>query len=549
MAAKREVQDRIVAASTLLQNMQGQDGHDEVARVQRMCVENLVRTKAMTVVELADLSSTTRDSAFPSSDKASIMKAISAAASGGKSIQAEESKFQNFTNLPMLLTAAVWTALQTSDGTSVLFNHAMTLGLREPNEFTYATLAILIIFGEKGQEAALKMTQQAKLAQVKAVKAWFKRMASRAAPPVEKIMMLPASAAALLGAYPLTYADAFPDSSNAPVACQIDPLVLEMLRSSTRCRNTLKMNFGTSVGQPMLQGLQVAPQPPQQLPFGDPQQFMSMFAAMQQFQAMMGGGHGRLPELLDGGQDRNKQLQGDVPLQFPFRPPASPQPRSRQSEGSPVVGPPVFGAAGAAQRRAEVASVGARVEPPAPSVVEAEDLFGDEGKVESDAQVEQPKQPATEASIDSASAAKRRASVAEASSAIFEAYGKIKEKRLKASQEKAAQKKADKKAAQEKAANEKAAKKGKAAQEKAPKAVKKEKTTQEKKADAPTFSHEASRHQFMARTGIRGPGNSQRFPYSAGSERSCEAAKKKATKFVIDECKKRRITVPAKFTA
>ena len=124
MAAKREVQDRIVAASTLLQNMQDQESRDGVACVQRVCVENLIRTKALTVAELADLSTTTRDSAFPPSDKALIMKAISAAASSGSVNKSDESKYQNFTTIAMLLTAAVWAALQTVDGPTMLFNHA-----------------------------------------------------------------------------------------------------------------------------------------------------------------------------------------------------------------------------------------------------------------------------------------------------------------------------------------------------------------------------------------------------------------------------------------
>ena len=175
------------------------------------------------------------------------------------------------------------------------------------------------------------------------------------------------------------------------------------------------------------------------------------------------------------------------------------------------------------------------------------------------ARPEELKPPAT-ATVNSASAAKRRASVAEASTAIFEAYGKIKAKREIAKKEKAETKKAEKKAEKEAAVAAKAKEvKGKAKAKPKPKC---EKARDEPKAKAerevkckeepkpstdPSFSHEASRSQFLARTGIRGPGNSQRFPYSAGSKTSMQDAKAEATKFVVNACKTRRIEVPERY--
>ena len=523
MTAKREVQDRMVAATSLLQNLVGSGSFDQVSSVQGAVIEQMIMERSLSLGELAELSTTARESAFAANDKATIMKAISAKAGScnGGSAKTDEKKKQDFTNIPHVLPQTVWDALAShDDGPSALFEHALVLGLREANEFTYAMMAILIMFCAEGQENALRMTHAAKLAQVNAVRGWFKRMASRAPAPVENIKSLPASASALLNKYPRTYAAAFPDGS-PPVVCKIDPLVLEMLRGSTRCRNTLKLmqsNRAVATGMQGMQGIGMQGM----------QGMQGMLCPMigdqpqQQVMSMIGVA---LREIVNGlqGQARTPQKpddSADVPLQFPG---------PRQPDAlSPQLGSPVDGT----QRRAE--SVGADASAVAR---ESGDGLRDGG-----------------ATINAASTRTRRKSVAEASAAIAEAYSKIKDKRAEAAKEKKAAEKEARKLAKE---AEKEAKKAaaKPAPMKAMKAVKAMKAataevqTSATDAVAPSYSHEASRHQFMARTGVRGAGNSHRFSYEAGSKRSMDAALGQARKYVADECKRRCIPVPAKCVA
>ena len=61
----------------------------------------------------------------------------------------------------------------------------------------------------------------------------------------------------------------------------------------------------------------------------------------------------------------------------------------------------------------------------------------------------------------------------------------------------------------------------------------------------PSFSHEQSRSQYMARSGLSGPGQSCRFPYAgAKGQKKAEAS---AMAFVVSACKKRGLPIPDKY--
>ena len=451
MTAKRDVEDRLVAATGLLSNLIGTECFDQVSRAQASAIQQMITDRSFQLGELAELSTTARESAFAASDKSIIMKAISekAASSSGGSAKLAEKKKQNYTNIPHLLTQDLWDTLASEDGPSKLFEHAMALGARDLDEHSYAMFAILIMYCTEGQEKALKLPQPVKLAQVNAVRTWFKRLASRAPPPDDRIMSLPASPPVLLGQHPRTYATVFADGP-PPVACKIDVLVLEMLRQSTRCRNTLKLQMASRQavatgmqdlalqGTQGMQGMQgqgmFRPQCPM---IGDqPQQVMSMVGVA-------------LRELVNCMQGQNQGRQqptsgsADVPLTF-STPPRQPMELSTVSGSPPGVAPP---------RRAEVAAVPPGVAPlPRAEVVAAEpaksegagEAAVDECGAESDRPVDglggrsPPK-------IDSKSTGSRRASVAEASAAIANAYQKVKDKRaIDKNAKKAAEKEAKK---------------------------------------------------------------------------------------------------------
>ena len=101
----REVRDRVLAASTLLGNLGGHESLVDVSRSQRAQVEAMIQQRPLTVLELADPSTTKSGSSFVASDKAGILAVISGKAmSSSKMVPDSSGKFlkrADFTNLPI----------------------------------------------------------------------------------------------------------------------------------------------------------------------------------------------------------------------------------------------------------------------------------------------------------------------------------------------------------------------------------------------------------------------------------------------------------------
>ena len=543
MSAK-EVVDRIAAASTLLGHLDGQH-HAAVSKAQRDKIVATVANKAFTMIELAEISTAVTTAAFASEDKTGILVALSAKAAGDGNSAAKTGKHQNYENIVDVLPLSVWQALSTEEGASRLFQFATDLGLYDASEPTSANLAILLMVAQEGPEKALQFSQAAKLAHVKSVKAMFNRFKERAVPPYEEIRVLPSDRAELQSQFPETFKRAYSDGP--PVPCQIDAVVLETMRAATRMRGTksmepklqtlattgqaaasLEVQALTNVVAQLVQlarptlvhdeadvRLTFPPQGPQQ----DAVARRNPFANIGKFLNSPGAARGSATVPLQLAPQHQAPSQTQLPPQ-PQAPPQAQLPPPHQAPSQTQKPPqhqPVATDDGMAGCREEKPSVAKMMEVALHAYSGPKDGSKGKGKKKAKKGAKKPKASKAKAKKK----AMKKTSDSDSSSDSEEKTSKVADV---ASSDSDAEPPSDQKGTKSKA--------------KVGKVGAKEKAT-------PSYSHEGSRKQFLARTGRRGEGQSMRFPYSNAGEKN--GAEQKAKRFCRKVCQKMGLPLNAKF--
>ena len=521
MAAATALLEHVRAVGTLLSNLEG-PSHTKCSQAQRDSLCFMIEgTGDLPATSLAPIVVAVRNASFATEDQAVLLEKLSTKVASGAE---GGSKLQSFETFVFFLPAIVWAALgeDRECGASKLFDFLARLGLRHPTEPTSFMMALLIMLGADGIEKTSGFSVEMKAAMHKTVKKWFKKIVAHLANPTVWMKNLPQRPADLRIQQPDLYNGLY--ASAPPVSCPYDALLLEHLKSSSRMRMPRKNPFETALAP-----VSGTPRGPGVVTWD------GLYMLMQHFQQQA---------------PPPSNPNGDVTLKFPSRPSGgfplmppstkmppstglsppgfqTPAPRQAHAEESPLAGPETSEPV----RRAEVepANVGAAVKP------ELSPPLNDNPRK------------------------KVRKSVAEATSIIISAMDSKKRRKaapraMKASKAmKAMKTKATK--VENESSNDDTSDDEEVPQAKATK-VENESSDDEDSDDEdeesseedvalPTFSHEASRKQFLGRTGLKGPGQSKKFVYT--DKKSRAKAESDCKKWCKKLCLKSGLDVPPKF--
>ena len=510
----QSILDRIRATDETLTALAGLPQCVERSRSQRQGIEVLLGSTSLQIHDLAPISSALAASRFRPDDKQALLEACARASIGSASgIPSSGSKNQNYETIVSMLTESLWSGLGGESGPADLWEHMLQLGCRYPSEPTMQVAALSLMVSTDGVEKVQRMSQAARTAAIKAAKAWFKRMADRAMPPIDAIKRLPATPAELRNIYPNTYARAF--ATEGPTSSKIDPMVLEVLRNGSPMRQN-KSNARSNMLSLTDSGGASSSQP--------------------DLHALIGGLTTMLQTFVSGGAARGERSEG-LSFTFPkrgsltngvgFSALEGGSPPGRRPDGAP---PPSGSAA------------------PPPSGPAA----GESSQATPERTAERPNvSPQT---LNAQSSETSRMSVITAADTIASAYAASAaakaEAKSKARKEKAEEKqKAKAEANADKKGVAKADKKGVVKNADKKGVVKKGASdtmgSAAKGVGKPSYSHEGSRKQFLVRSGLKGPGQSQAFVYTAGMSKAKAEASAKA--HCRDLCKKLGLAVDPKF--
>lgn len=393
-------------------------------------------------------------------------------------------KGQDFLTIHNFLPDEVWVGMKGDDGPMALFDFAIQLGLRWMTEPTAQHFCALLLLSTDGFDKAMGHSQQVRTTMLKSIKSWFARRSASAGLPIAVIKELPPSPAYLQRSWPEVYASVY--KSTAPARCPYESLQIETLKEATPMRApkvSRKENATLASGPSTSLG-----------------SLQEIVMALQPLFCREQQGEALLPGLKCFPRARSVTSLDAMVTSKPTRRGSLPTSSSRSS----LAFDDELQTLAETRTNLEILPL----PPSSPSV-------GDE----SGHHVALPGAP-TEAPAaipeapKEAAAGKKRKSVAESMAAVANAI---------------AEKKATKIVVKKKPAS---------AMDFGGKAG------EEIKESMPSYSDEKTRGQFMARSGLKGKGQSARFPYTPKTKAKQEAACKA---FCRKLCLDRGLGVPARF--
>ena len=268
MANFKALLDQTSACCRLLETLGGTPLVEGVAAKQAQSLMSLAKPLKLLPSEVADLASAVSKSCFPEVHKHSLLTCFTSklVSVGDVSTDAPKAKFQDYTEASKFLTVPVWQSM--AEGPTVFMNHMMMLGLRQPGEPTFQTLASLLLLATEGEYKAMNMSPQAKNMHLKMFKTWWRKaVGPRKQEWDPNLAELPPTPEQLRTMFPAVYALAFKEAE--PMPCPTTQLNLAMLSSNCFMRMTAlrKNQLLTTTQQlatiptqptPMDQGLAIA---------------------------------------------------------------------------------------------------------------------------------------------------------------------------------------------------------------------------------------------------------------------------------------------------
>ena len=241
-AASREC-SRIVAhleaVKSLLGPLTGQK-HSFCSAAQRsVCTKDFALLKTGGLQSSASLigqvMSAVKAAGFTLEDEAALVDLLAdkstSAADGGSS----ERKYQDWTSMLNFLTESVHRSFQGPNKVLAFFGFLAEAGLQVPSEPTSQMMAIITMLCCEGVAVATAKTLQEKSFQVKITKRWYKGFLSqKSSKPTVWVWDLPQCPEDLRLQHPELYAKMYKDEP--PIACPIDPMIMEMMLGATRMR-------------------------------------------------------------------------------------------------------------------------------------------------------------------------------------------------------------------------------------------------------------------------------------------------------------------------
>ena len=243
MAATRDVAAQVVAVSTVLEGLKGadEDTYRRVAAAQRAALEAAMRQTGLPVTEAAMVVQAVQASAFPPDEKRALMLAISSLPTLSQS-PAKGPKYQSYESLLAFVPQSLQALAPSADFGPRFLEFLLRAGLRSPSEPTYQIMTIAMLVGSEGTEKAMGFSSESRAAMIVSTKSWFRRLVAKAPPPSCKLAALPATPTELKHDNPQLFEELF--SVDPPsLAPLIDPISVEVLRSSTRMRKSKSLDM------------------------------------------------------------------------------------------------------------------------------------------------------------------------------------------------------------------------------------------------------------------------------------------------------------------
>jgi hypothetical protein len=527
MSANSQLLTHLAAVKKFLDGMHGADCFGDVVKSQSASVQMALQCVEVSLEDGQKIIDVLRDMKWPPEVLQSLLRQVGEKI--GQTSSGAKTKLQSFEAISGYFTAQQWTVLlcQETDKArklDLIVGHAVALGLRNPSEPCYQSLAALYLLVSEGHDKAYSMQGAYKHEVLKHTKRQLKKAAQ--SPPLNFVLVLDLKPSDFERRCPDVYHAVFSGAA-APESSPLNDLELKTLASTIPMRSTSKV-----LAQPVPLSVEQS------------QQGLMQMAAM--FQQMMGmGGMGSMGGM--GGQQNSGRRSGEIGIQF-----LNDLPRSNSSSALALALSP----------RAEAN------DPPRPAHAEQEqparaanaDRAADAelGSGEPKEQQNKKKEATPKLSVDEATSLvmaslnrrenRKRANFDEGDSADPkkpEASPKAKAKASPKAKAKACPKASPKaKAKKEKDDPKTKAQVKKEKDEEAKAKVKDEKAEKAKVKQAkdakggkpPSMSVEWTRNQVLCRTGLVGPGQSVTLSFKDGGK---DAAIRKGRKWVAQESKRR----------
>ena len=222
-------------ASAVLQHLDGAklllgilpkgEKRDQVEQLQSDRVIKLLRLAKLSTMQAATVAEAVRGAGFDETHVSSLLDVLMACITD----DGDEQKFQNYESLVQFLPARLWEHMNPS----ALFEFlAKRLGLIKPSEGTFQTIAITLLIGSEGAEAACEYTSAQKNEYMKSVKRkWSSFKGHELGNQQPQMWLLPQSPTLLT---PSLLQKIYGDEAPAP--SRIDDFMLERMRGGNWMR-------------------------------------------------------------------------------------------------------------------------------------------------------------------------------------------------------------------------------------------------------------------------------------------------------------------------
>ena len=516
------VLDRIDAAHRFLSSLQRSRGLAAAKALQLQSLVDVIGAATLSLEEGASANSKFLEFVLWNQDEqekllAVVLARIGEAPASAGPAAGKRTSLQNYMNLMLYMPSSLWDELGCNNpGASLskliaLMSHCINLGLRTPSEGTMQTACAIYLLCHEGQDAFDCMTPAVRMNNYKAIKQSFKRMCAHSPDPPTFLQNLPARQSDLQSQAPSLWRIAFPGDCMPELSSRIDLVQLQRSLACIPMRLSRADVVSSSNNRQQGEMLGLGPnmQMMQQFAQGMAQQLQQVTNVQQQMLQAMQGHHVALPAALQAVTPAKDCLMlTDL---------TTPEGRFMKRANSKL---------------ALLGDVSLQSMPlPSPLPAGGEAPSGEAPSTNAVAEDQLP--PQKEEPKD-----KKKKTVTEAADLMIAAMDRKNPPPKATAKSKCQPTKETKPFKQE---NTKLKVQGNTKKQSVghkPKETKKESTDVVKN---PHFGHEASRDQFMCRTGISGPGQTTAIQYDPKKPGSMAAAKAKAEKWLKAERKKRGI--------
>lgn len=260
----RSLVERIDAVSRFLASLAGASSYDVAKPVQLQVIHGAINALAsLTLDEAVLINEKLAQLTLTPQEKDQLLAAVvakscpntSAAAASVGQVPARKT-MQDFSEVHGYLPQHVWQTLKSKDASSAkklesLLMHCVNLGMRNPSEGSTQVLCALFMLASEGEDAFARLAPSLCMHTFKAIKSEFKRISSRMPPPAHHLQTLPVDFRELKHQAPDLWGAAFgPDSEPEAMPFAFGTLQKAVARIPMRCSRVDSGRASSSWQQP-----------------------------------------------------------------------------------------------------------------------------------------------------------------------------------------------------------------------------------------------------------------------------------------------------------